>query len=188
MNYCLEEIVFCHYHPRSDGVVERGHQTLVKALSRWLGEERMRYWPDYLPLAFWSENISIRQSTGFSPYELLFGRNCILPVKMEILSFFTVDWKFPMKREVLIYNRIAQLAKLPEQLEIARDNMIKSHLRKKKWFDDKKNIRINPFVTGDLVLLFDSTFEIISIGRKFKRRYKGPYIVIEAYLNGIYKN
>ncbi|RKP18381.1 hypothetical protein ROZALSC1DRAFT_23288 [Rozella allomycis CSF55] len=99
-------------------------------------------------------------------------------------------WKkaFPMKREVLIYNRIAQLAKLPEQLEIARDNMIKSHLRKKKWFDDKKNIRINPFVTGDLVLLFDSTFEIISIGRKFKRRYKGPYIVIEAYLNGIYKN
>ncbi|EPZ36312.1 hypothetical protein O9G_006303 [Rozella allomycis CSF55] len=70
-----------------------------------------------------------------------------------------------------------------EQLEIARDNMITN----KKWFDDKTNIRINPFIPGDLVLLFDSTFEIISIGRKFKKRYKGPYIVIAAYPNGSYK-
>ncbi|RKP15661.1 hypothetical protein ROZALSC1DRAFT_8485, partial [Rozella allomycis CSF55] len=59
-------------------------------------------WPDYLHLAFWSDNISIKQSTGFSPYELMFGRNCIWPVEMEILSWFTLDWKFPMKREDLI--------------------------------------------------------------------------------------
>ena len=55
------------YHPRSNGLVERGHQEILKAIERWLGPGRMGLWPDYLPFAVLADNLTIDRT----PAELL---------------------------------------------------------------------------------------------------------------------
>ncbi|RKP15555.1 hypothetical protein ROZALSC1DRAFT_26354, partial [Rozella allomycis CSF55] len=40
---------------------------------------------------------------------------------------------------------------------------------------------------GDMVLLFDSAFEMIKFGRKFSNRWIGPYMIKEKYNNGSFK-
>ncbi|RKP17490.1 hypothetical protein ROZALSC1DRAFT_6845, partial [Rozella allomycis CSF55] len=147
-------------------------------------------WPDYLHLAFWADNITIRRSIGgYAPFTLMFGRNCVLPVEMEILSWYPLEWKYPLNRKKLLELRIKQLAKLPEDIERAKAKISASESRSKnmKWFNEKKYIRKYPFIEGDLVLIFEECFETIDVGRKFKNRYRGPYMVTKHNGNWSYK-
>ncbi|EPZ30743.1 hypothetical protein O9G_006311 [Rozella allomycis CSF55] len=89
----------------------------------------------------------------------MFGQNCILPAEMDILSWYALEWRFPMNREELLELRIKQLAKLPEDLEKAKENIVESRIKNMRWYNEKKNIRKNTFIEGDLVLIFEECFE-----------------------------
>ncbi|MBW0520261.1 hypothetical protein O181_059976 [Austropuccinia psidii MF-1] len=64
------------YYPESQGMVERGHNQLKDALDKMCGENGGK-WKKYLPLATLADRISTKRTTGFSPFELQFGK---LPV------------------------------------------------------------------------------------------------------------
>lgn len=83
-------------------------------------------WPHYLPLALWADRISIRRSTGYLAFELLYGRDCLLPMDLDILSWRMVSWELVNDREDLIPARMWQLdqralseARAAEQLELS---------------------------------------------------------------------
>lgn len=100
------------YHPESNGVVERGHQPLRKALLAWLGDKSMRKWPQYLPYAFWAHNITVRGTTGYTSFYLFFGRIPVLPTNFSDRSWTSLTWSQPMTTHDLLINRIAQLTQL----------------------------------------------------------------------------
>ena len=83
--YCIKNVHISAYHPQSNGLVERGHGPVVNALAKYARDEKVN-WPRYLSLALWANRISIRRSTEYSAFELLYGRNCLLPVDLNILS------------------------------------------------------------------------------------------------------
>ena len=67
-------------------------------------------WMKYLPLALWANRISVRRSTGYSAFELVYGRDCLLPVDFALESWSVVDWKGKVKtREDLLVARMRQL-------------------------------------------------------------------------------
>jgi len=68
-------------------LVERGHQQIVDGLAK-LGPK----WVKNLPLVLWADRITTRASTGFTPYRLVFGQDCVLPVELTATSWATVNW------------------------------------------------------------------------------------------------
>ena len=66
------------YHPESDGLVERFNRTLLMMLAMFAGENRDD-WDDILPAVMMAYHSSVHESTGYSPYRLIFGEECTLP-------------------------------------------------------------------------------------------------------------
>lgn len=65
-------------HPQSDGLVERMNRTMKTALSIYC-EGHPHLWDQYLPFITFSINTSKQKSTGYSPFEAMFGRKARLP-------------------------------------------------------------------------------------------------------------
>ena len=71
------------YHPASDGLVERFNRTLLMMLAMFTGEN-WDDWDDLLPAGMMAYRLSVHESTGFSPYRLMFGEECTLPMDVGL--------------------------------------------------------------------------------------------------------
>jgi len=61
------------YNPRTNGQTERMNYVLVESLEKFTGENNLD-WPKWLPYVLLSYNTKVHSSTGFTPFELMFGR------------------------------------------------------------------------------------------------------------------
>ena len=61
------------YHPRTDGLTERANQTAIRALERHAAESP-EDWDLFLPLVVFAINTRVHSVTGFSAFEMMFGR------------------------------------------------------------------------------------------------------------------
>ena len=66
------------YHPQSDGMVERFNRTLLNMLSIAVGENE-KSWDLQLPFILLAYRTSVHDTTGASPFELMYGREVRLP-------------------------------------------------------------------------------------------------------------
>lgn len=62
------------YNPQTDGFVERFNATL-KSMLRKNTKEDLAKWDKMLPYLLFAYREVPQESTGFSPFELLYGRN-----------------------------------------------------------------------------------------------------------------
>jgi len=67
------------YHPQSDGLVERFNHTLLTMLSI-VAKDREQDWDLHLPLVMMAYRTSVQESTGATPFSLMFGREARLPI------------------------------------------------------------------------------------------------------------
>ena len=61
------------YHPQTDGLVERFNQTLKSMLRKSVDKEG-KNWDKMIPYLLFAYREVPQSSTGFSPFELLYGR------------------------------------------------------------------------------------------------------------------
>lgn len=129
------------YHPQSNGMLERSHSTL-KAILRANTKEIVSTWPTFVPYAVFVINSSINRTTNYSPHELVFGYRLLLPSNLK-------------KKPDPVYNYDDYLSELKFKMQIAhqlaRDEILKSKLVNKSFYDDNpKPLKLK---VGDKVLI-----------------------------------
>ena len=154
------------YHPQTDGLVERFNGTLKNMLRRCTSKNP-RDWDILLPYLLFSYREVPQESTGFSPFELLFGRAVRGPLDILKESW---EGKGDYSEDVITYV-IEMRSRLEEMSVLAQENLKKSQVKQKTWYDRRARDRV--FKEGDkvLVLLPSST-------HKLSAEWQGPYQVV----------
>ncbi|KAI7940778.1 hypothetical protein MJO28_013063 [Puccinia striiformis f. sp. tritici] len=146
------------FHPQADGRSERTNKT-----GKWL---------ESLPAVEFAINSAINVSTGFSPFELLFGR------KPQLFPSSTGPADTPLA--------LTNWLKVREGLwSNARDKLWASQVRQAVQHN-KKHQDPPPLVPGSYVLLNSGDWRGRHQGGvdKLKERFEGPYRVIQVCNHG----
>ncbi|GJU32588.1 reverse transcriptase domain-containing protein [Tanacetum coccineum] len=70
------------YHPQTSGQVEVSNRGLKRILERTVGENRTS-WSDKLDDALWAFRKTYKTPIGCTPYKLVYGKACHLPIELE---------------------------------------------------------------------------------------------------------
>ncbi|GJZ60318.1 reverse transcriptase domain-containing protein [Tanacetum coccineum] len=169
------------YHPQTSGQVEVSNRGLKRILERTVGENRAS-WSDRLDDALWAFCTAYKTPIGCTPYKLVYGKLCHLPIELEHRAYWALKHaNFDLKTAG--DHRKLQLNELNELRDQAYENSLIYKERTKKLHDSKIKNRI--FNVGDQVLLFNSRLKIFS--GKLKTRWSGPFTITEVFPYGTAK-
>ena len=79
----VEKLNTTAYHPQTDGLVERFNRTLTDMLAKKV-EQSEKNWDNHLPFVLFAYRASLQESTGESPFYLLYGRDPRLPTTLGL--------------------------------------------------------------------------------------------------------
>ena len=169
------------YYPQTNGQVEAINKVLKQTLQRMIGVHK-RIWHLILYSALWAYRTSVRNATGFTPFQLVYDLEEILLVQCEISSLkLAIDLLPGTSEEEARFLELFQLDKTHRNATLANE----AH---KKWvkvqFD--KNVKPRVFSESDLVLLYDQESDKLGAG-KFQSLWLGPYIVKHVLAKGAYE-
>ncbi|GJV90585.1 reverse transcriptase domain-containing protein [Tanacetum coccineum] len=169
------------YHPQTSGQVEVSNRGLKRILERPVGENRAS-WSDRLDDALWAFRTAFKTLIGCTPYKLVYGKPCHLPIELEHRVYWALKHaNFDLK--IASDHRKLQLNELNELRDQAYENCLIYKEKTKKLHDSKIKNRI--FNVGDQVLLFNSRLKIF-LG-KLKTRWSGPFTITEVFPYGTAK-
>ena len=162
------------YHPQTDGLVERFHRTLTSMLAKTTSPGGLD-WDERLPFVLFSYRCSVQQSTGESPFFLLYGRDPQLPTEQALSK--------PNERCYLDSDdyRTELVQNLSDAWERAQKN-VKAAQSKQKTQHDRK-ARMPKFALGDRVFVYKPAAKSCK-AHKFARPYHSPYRIIQLYDGG----
>nr|GEY65414.1 reverse transcriptase domain-containing protein [Tanacetum cinerariifolium] len=159
------------YHPQTSGQVEVSNRGLIRILERAVGENRAS-WSDKLDDALWAFCTAYKTLIGCTPYKLVYGKACHLPVKLEHKAYWALKHaNFDLKTAG--DHKKVQINKLNELRDQAYENSLIYKEKSKRLHDSKIKNRV--FNIGDRVLLFNSRLKIFS--GKLKSRWSGPFTI-----------
>ena len=184
--YNIPQIRISSYNSKANGVVERGHFIIRESILKAC-EGRWDKWPDYVQHAFFTDRITVSQSTGFSPFYLLYGVHPVLPFDLTEVTCLAGTFHSGMSTADLLAARIRQLQKKPSDVQAAARMLYKTRLHSKEVFERRyeRRMRRQMYSPGDLVIVRNKAVEQ-SADRKHKPRYLGPFQVVRQTRGGSY--
>eukprot|EP00253_Pinus_taeda_P026650 PITA_26650 len=139
---------------------------------------RTREWDEKLLEALWAYRITWRNGTGHNLYELVYGKQGLLPIEFKVKTFQIAN-QLGMNLNEAQEQRLMQLNELDEIRHDAFHRTMLVQDQRARWHD--KFIKKKIFHSGDWALLYDSKFK----QRKLSTRWLGPYEVDEVFDNGL---
>ncbi|GKB73840.1 reverse transcriptase domain-containing protein [Tanacetum coccineum] len=166
------------YHPQTSGQVEVSNHGLKRILERTVGENHAS-WSDKLDDALWAFNTAFKTPIGCTPYKLVYGKACHLPIELEHKAYWALKHaNFDLKSAG--DHRKVQLNELNDLRDQAYENSLIYKEKTKKIHDSKIKNRV--FNVGDRVLLFN--FRLKFFSGKLKSRWTGLFTVAHVYPYG----
>ena len=129
----VEHRVSSAYHPQTNGLDERINQTLTKAIVKYINTEQDD-WDEHIESILFSYRTSVHASTKFTPFYLMYGREAVLPVQLQLIDHnqdeSVVDELHVENDTVQLY--ATQLEKIKKELFLKVDGTLKKHRKNKK--------------------------------------------------------
>ncbi|KAL5489194.1 hypothetical protein EMCRGX_G018260 [Ephydatia muelleri] len=155
------------YHPQTDGLVERFNQTL-KSMLRKVATQEGEAWDKLIPYVLFAYREVPQSSTGFSPFELLYGREVRGP-----LDVLQESWVAKEKSSENVVSHIMSIReKMAEMTTIVRESLEKAQASQKSWYD--QNARMRTLNEGAMVLVLLPTSS-----SALTAQWQGPYKVVK---------
>jgi hypothetical protein len=103
-------------------------------------------WKNKLPDVFWAYRIAYKTPIGMSPYQLVYGKSCHLPVELEHRDHWAIKiWNMDMRLADI--NRQKQIVELEEWREKAYHSAKLYKERIKRWHDHRIKLKDSSKVT-----------------------------------------
>ncbi|KFD69273.1 hypothetical protein M514_18422 [Trichuris suis] len=152
------------YHPQTNGLVERANRTLASILAAYVNDVH-RNWDDVVPFARFAMNTAKQESTQLSPFELVHGRQAVLPEESRL------PW--PVE-DAEAYETFRM--RVEQWRRQAGDNIRRSQEKQKRHYDGRRRHGVQ-FQQGELVLV---RRHVRKVGRseKLMPRFIGPFQVV----------
>ena len=155
------------YHPQTDGLVERFNQTL-KHMLRKVVEVDGKNWDQLLPHVLFSIREVPQGSTGFSPFELLYGRR-----PRGMLDVAKEAWEQQPSPQRSVVEHVEQMHhRMTQVWPLVREHMRQAQAQQARVYN--RGAQMREFKPGHKVMVLVPTNAC-----KFLAKWQGPYEVME---------
>ena len=100
-------------------------------------EEKKDSWEEYLDTCVFAYNTACRESTQYSPFELMFGRKAVLPIDIEVVKKDVGELLDEYNMAEDDYSSYEAREQHQKVLEAARNNIIKAQVKQKLYYDKR---------------------------------------------------
>lgn len=151
-------------HPQTDGLVERMNRTLKVSLATMLHKDPTT-WDEYIQFVTFAYNTAKKATTGFSPFQVLYGRDPVIPNEENLVihnpkTYETEEWAAYLNKYIpLLHGKVVK-------------NIEKAKGYQKTFYDKGKRVKHN-YEIGELVLRRN-----LEKGSFPKERWLGPYKIL----------
>jgi hypothetical protein len=129
------------YHPQTNGLCERLNGTLIQSLSMYTSTDQLD-WDVYLPQVLFAYRVSPHESTGDSPFFLLYGREPRLPLDASLLPAKDMSTSVAEHRERIV-------KKLEVAQKVAHENIQRVQQKMKARYDQHaKPVKYRPVIVS----------------------------------------
>ena len=144
------------YHPQSDGLVEHFNQTL-KMMLRKLVTKEGKDWDKLLPYVLFAYREVPQASTGFSPFELIYG--CKVRGPMAVLR---EAWESGKSQDASVVAHVVQIREQLQQMtDLVEQNMEKAQANQKKWLPEVASLSQETTSTSKLLAQWQGPYEVV---------------------------
>ena len=117
---CLSKLGVDHrvampFHPQTSGQAETSNKQIKNILQKTVNAMG-KGWRSKLPEALWAYQTAYKTPIGMTPYQLVYGKTCHLPVELEYKSYWAIKrWNMDLQSAGI--KQQIQLAELDEWRE-----------------------------------------------------------------------
>jgi hypothetical protein len=155
--------------------VEKANSFIFQAMKKILKGERKGKWAEVMPMAVWSHNTTVCMAPNFTPFQLIYGTEALLPEEIKHWSLRVAAECTPCPSEA-------------EEKDLLESDRLKAVTNMKKYQEETRacrdlRVKLKQFKVGNMVLLRSPHMENSG---KFEAKWIEPYVVSERTRSGAY--
>ncbi|CAM8944285.1 unnamed protein product [Rhodiola kirilowii] len=166
------------YHPQTNGQAEISNREIKGILEKMVSPAR-KDWSQRLEEALWAYRTTYKTPIGTSPFRLVYGKACHLPVELEHKAYWALK-KSNQDLQAAGLDRKLQLCEL-EELRLEAYESQTDYKARTKLYHDKFILR-RKFEVGQQVLVFSSRLRLMP--GKLRSKWTVPYTVTRVFNHG----